>query len=132
MRAKTKKNNMKILICEDEKTLSKVLSEKFERAKFEVFTIMNGDEILAGVKKIKPDIILLDLIMPKLDGLEVLALLKKDSDLQDIPVIVLSNLNDDEKIKKAFSLGAVDYLVKSQHPINELIEKINNFILKTK
>ncbi len=123
---------MKILICEDEKTLSKVLSEKFERAKFEVFTIMNGDEILAGVKKIKPDIILLDLIMPKLDGLEVLALLKKDSDLQDIPVIVLSNLNDDEKIKKAFSLGAVDYLVKSQHPINELIEKINNFILKTK
>jgi CheY-like chemotaxis protein len=132
MRAKTKKKNMKILICEDEKTLSKVLMEKFERAKYDVFAVMNGDEVLSEVKKVKPDMILLDLIMPKLDGLAVLTLIKKDNDLQDIPVIVLSNLNDDEKIKKAFSLGAVDYLVKSQHPINELVEKVNNYILKTK
>lgn len=123
---------MIILICEDEKTLSKVLKEKFERAKYEVFTALSGEEVFPMVKKIKPDIILLDLIMPKVDGIEALTLIKKDDEVQNIPVIMLSNLNDDVKIKTAFALGAVDYLVKSQHPINEVVEKVNNLLLKTK
>lgn len=123
---------MIILICEDEKTLSKVLKEKFSKAKFDVVTVLSGDEVLDAAKKNKPDIILLDLIMPKMSGIEVLTALKKDDDLQEIPVIVLSNLDEDEKIRKAFSLGAVDYIVKSQHPINEVVEKVKEFILKLK
>jgi len=123
---------MIILICEDEKTLSKVLKEKFERAKFEVFTALSVEEVLPLAKRVKPDIILLDLIMPKIEGLEALASIKKDEDIKDIPVIMLSNLNDDEKIKKSFALGAVDYLVKSQHPINEVVDKVNNLLLKIK
>lgn len=123
---------MKILICEDEITLAKVLQEKFERGKFSVFTVTNGDEILSQVKSLKPDIILLDLIMPKMNGLDALIQLKKDKSVSEIPVIVLSNLDDDEKIKKAFTLGAVDYVVKSHHPINEVVEKVNNYLLQLK
>jgi len=123
---------MKILICEDETTLAKVLQEKFEREEFSAITVSNGDEIIPSAKKINPDIILLDLVMPKLDGLQALALMKKDNDLKNIPVIVLSNLNDDEKIKKALALGAIDYVVKSNHPINEVVEKVYNYIIKIK
>ena len=76
--------------------------------------------------------ILLDIILPKIDGIEVLTRLKEDEDLKNIPVIMLSNLNEDEKIKQALSLGAVDYMTKIQHPINEVIEKVNRYILKAK
>lgn len=123
---------MKILICEDETTLAKVLQEKFEREEFSVVAVTSGDVIFRVAKKEKPDIILLDLFMPKMDGLQALALMKKDNELKNIPVIVLSNLNDDEKIKKALALGVVDYVVKASHPINEVVEKVYNYILKIK
>jgi DNA-binding response OmpR family regulator len=123
---------MKILICEDEITLAKVLQEKFEREEFSVVIVASGDEIVSAAQKEKPDIILLDLVMPKLDGLQALALMKKDIELKNIPVIILSNLNDDEKIKKALDLGVVDYVVKASHPINEVVEKVYNYVLKIK
>ncbi|MBK5215311.1 MAG: response regulator [Candidatus Pacebacteria bacterium] len=75
---------------------------------------------------------LLDIILPKIDGLEVLAQLKDDEKLKNIPVIMLYNLNENEKIKRALSLGVVDYMTKIQHPINEVIDKVNKYILKAK
>ncbi|MFA6476079.1 MAG: response regulator [Candidatus Paceibacterota bacterium] len=123
---------MKILIIEDEEILGKVLEEKFIEEKFEVELVADGDRALAAAKKFKPDVILLDIILPNVDGLEVLASLKADDDLSIVPVIMLSNLDADEKIKKSLSMGAVDYLVKSQHPVNEVVEKVNEYVIKAK
>ncbi len=123
---------MKILIVEDEEILGKVLEEKFVFEKFETELVKDGALAFSVAKKFKPDAILLDIILPNVDGLEVLAAYKADDDLSLVPVIMLSNLDADEKIKKALDMGAVDYMVKSQHPVNEVVEKVNEYILKAK
>lgn len=123
---------MKLLIAEDEEVLVKVLQEKFEEEGFKVDIAKDGEVVLPLAKKFLPDAILLDIMLPKVNGLEVLSQLKADKDLCNIPVIILSNLNDDEKIKQAISKGAVDYMIKTKHPINEVIEKVNEYILKAK
>ncbi len=120
---------MKILIVEDEEVLRRVLQEKLEKEKFEVEFAVDGEGVLSFVKKIRPNLILLDIILPKKNGLEVLKELKSDPEVKNIPVIVMSSIAEDESIKKALVLGAVDYLVKAQHPINELVEKVKNHIL---
>ena len=123
---------MKILIVEDKKILSKVLEEKFKKENFNVSIAMDGEEVMSLAKKNNPDLILLDLILPKKSGFEVLGELKADPELKMIPVIVLSNLGQDEEIKNALSLGAVDYLVKTEHPINEVVEKVKQNLIKGK
>ena len=123
---------MKILIAEDEDILCKVLEEKFEDENFKVITASTGDIVIDLARKNKPDMILLDILMPKLNGIDVLAKLKKDDSLKSIPVIMISNLNEDQKIEEALKLGAVDYLVKTDHPIKEVIEKVNKYIIKAK
>ncbi len=120
---------MKILIAEDEESLVKVFREKFEREKFTVEFVMSGDLVLPAAKKFMPDIILLDIILPKKTGLVILKELKAEPDVKQIPVIMISNLDGDEQIKESIRLGAIDYLVKSQHPINELVEKVNNALV---
>jgi len=121
---------MKILIVEDEDVLSLVLEEKFKNQGYTVSIAKDGEDGIEKAKKNNPDIVLLDLILPKKGGLEVLEALKKDSELKVIPVIILSNLEGDESIKKALSLGAVDYFVKTQHPITEIVEKVEQFLQK--
>jgi DNA-binding response OmpR family regulator len=123
---------MKILIAEDEESLVKVFREKFEREKFTVEFVMVGDLVLSAVKKFMPDIILLDIILPKKTGLVILKELKDDPEVKHIPIIMISNLDGDEQIKESIKLGAIDYLVKSQHPINEVVEKVNNAIAHIK
>ncbi len=121
---------MKVLIVEDEEALRKVLQEKIQDSGFEAFTAKDGDEAWNMAKSKNPDIILLDLILPKRNGFEVLGMLKQDPELKDIPVIVLSNLSEDENLKKALAMGAEDYFVKVQHPINEVVEKIKDHLLQ--
>ncbi len=121
---------MKILIVEDEETLIKVLREKFENENFAVKMAYDGGVALPMAKDFKPDLILLDIILPKKDGLTVLEEIKADPELASIPVIMLSNLGEDEKIKKSLSLGAVDYLIKAQHPINEVVDKVKECLMK--
>ncbi|MCX6780902.1 MAG: response regulator [Candidatus Magasanikbacteria bacterium] len=123
---------MKILIVEDEEVLLKVLIEKFEKDKFTVDSAVDGEKAMERVKASKPDLILLDIILPKKNGVEVLRDLKDDPELKDIPVIIISNLGADEKIKEALALGAADYLVKTQHPINEVVERVRSWLLKAK
>ncbi len=123
---------MKILIAEDEEILLDILQEKFEGKNFKVFTASSGEEVFPLTKKVKPDIILLDILMPQINGIDILTSLKSDDDVANIPVIMLSNLSEDSKIKDALEIGAVDYMIKTQHPINEVIEKVNKYILKAK
>lgn len=123
---------MKVLLIEDEEILGDVLKEKLEQEKFTVEWAADGEAGLERVKPFSPDLIVLDLILPKKDGFEVLKELKANPKLKTIPVVVLSNLGQDEEIKLALSLGAVDYMVKAQHPINEVIEKIKKQLVKGK
>lgn len=124
---------MKIIIVEDEEILLRVLKEKFEKANFQVETAADGEEALAVIKKNQPDLILLDLLLPQKSGFEVLDEIKANPSLKLTPVIVLSNLGQDEDIKRALQMGADDYLVKTQHPINEVVEKVKErLMLKSK
>lgn len=123
---------MKILIVEDEIDLAKVLEEKFQNENFEVRLAFDGATALPEAKDFNPDIVLLDILLPKKDGFMVLQEMKSDLNLKNIPVIILSNLGEDEEIKKGFSLGAVDYYVKVQHPIKEIVEKVKAYAIKGK
>jgi CheY-like chemotaxis protein len=127
---------MKILIAEDDKVLAEVLKEEFKDEGFAVTMAENGKEAMNALKSKanRPDLMLLDLLMPVMDGFAVLKEISEDqiSNLKDIPVIVLSNLGQDEEIKRAFQLGASDYFVKSQHPVAEVVEKVKTFLEKPK
>jgi len=123
---------MKILIVEDEEALFNVLRERFANEGYEVGIAEDGEKAIIEARKFKPDIILLDLILPKKDGLSVLEELKADAELKAIPVIILSNLAEDDSIKKGLALGAQDYFVKTQHPIGEVVEKVDSYIRNPK
>ena len=121
---------MKILIVEDEIALAKVLVEKFERERFEVKHAKTGEEGLDLARSFKPDIIALDILLPGKSGLDVLKELKSDPILKIIPVVMTSNLDSDEDIKQCIALGALDYFVKSQHLIKEIVEKVKEYAVK--
>ncbi len=120
----------RMLIVEDEKVLSAALSMKFENSGFEVKVLENGELALSIAQSFKPDIILLDLLMPKKGGKEVLKELKADPELKRIPVVIISNLDSDDDIKACLAMGAVDYFVKSNHPIKEIVEKVKTIVQK--
>ena len=117
-----------ILVAEDEEFLIRALKDNLEAEGCTVDTAVNGEEAMERLRSRRPDIILLDLLMPKKDGFSVLEEVKKSSEWRLIPVIVLSNLGGDAEIKRALELGADDYFVKSQHPIEEVIEKVKEYL----
>ena len=119
------KINKKILLVEDDMFLSKIMEERLQDEGWEVNLAGNGEEGLQKAKSYLPDLILLDMILPKMNGFEVLEALNKDEKTKKIPVIVLSNLGQDEDIKNAKKIGAADYLVKSNFSIKAIVEKIN-------
>ena len=116
-----------ILIAEDEDILVNVLKDRFEVEGWSVTVAKNGVEAMAAIGKSKFDLLLLDLLMPKKDGFEVLKEVKGNPELKNLPIIVLSNLGGDEDIKKAMALGADDYFVKTQHPMSEIVEKAKKY-----
>lgn len=118
----------KILIAEDEEVLLNVLKDRFEAEVWEVSTARDGEEAIEAIKKSRPDVVLLDLLMPKKDGFEVLKEIRSNPEYKNLPIIVvLSNLGSDEDIKKALALGANDYFVKTQHPMSEIVEKVKKY-----
>ncbi|MEX2052759.1 MAG: response regulator [Candidatus Paceibacterota bacterium] len=118
----------KILIVEDETILLKVLKDRFKADGWDVSTAEDGEEAVELMEKNSFDLVLLDLMLPKKDGFQVLKEVKGHTALKSLPIIVLSNLGDDDDIKRALSLGASDYFVKTQHPIGEVIEKAKEFV----
>jgi len=117
-----------ILLVEDEPTLQKTLSTALTQEGYMVKNALDGEAGLRLAKEIKPDIILLDLILPKMDGFEVLGELKKDETVKNIPVIVLTNLESTQDIEKALTLGATNYLVKANYDLKDVIEKVKENI----
>ncbi|MFH1662157.1 MAG: response regulator [Candidatus Falkowbacteria bacterium] len=120
----SKKN--KVLIVEDEATISELYKTKLEAGGFEVFVANNGADGLKIAKEKKPHIVILDVILPQLDGFSVLEEIKKDSSTKKIPVIMLTNLGTDEDKEKGKKMGAQDYLVKSNltpAQVEEVIKK---------
>lgn len=113
----------KILIIEDEKFLSMILKSRFEREGFNVFQAVDGEEGLKMAQE-TPDIILLDLIMPKVSGFEVLETMRTDPELSKIPVVVASNLGQESDIQKARELGVVDYYVKATTPVEDIVKMV--------
>ncbi|MEK7646959.1 MAG: response regulator [Patescibacteria group bacterium] len=118
----------RILIVEDEDFLRQVMEDNFISAGYAVDLATDGEEAMEQISHKKPDLILLDLLLPKKDGFYVLEEVKKSSEWGLIPIIVLSNLGQDTEIKKALEMGANDYFVKSQHPIQEVVERVKDFL----
>lgn len=114
----------KILFIEDEAALQKTFGDVLEQEGYEMVSAMDGKEGLRLVKSINPDLILLDLILPKIHGFEVLKQLKEDKETKDIPVIVLTNLEGTGDVEKALELGATTYLVKANYTLEEVLKKI--------
>ena len=114
----------KILIVEDERALASALVDKFEKEGFTTSLAFDGEEGLESALNIHPDIILLDIIMPKMDGLTMLERLRRDDWGADVPVIMLTNLSDELKVTEAIKNGSFDYLVKSDWTINDVVEKV--------
>lgn len=114
----------KILIVEDEATLQKALAEFLAEDGFEVLCASDGEQAVALAKSKKPDLVLLDIILPKKDGYEVLTELKNEASTKSIPVILLTNLESPEDIDKAFEKGASTYLVKSNYKLEDIAKKV--------
>jgi DNA-binding response OmpR family regulator len=113
-----------ILFIEDESSLQKTFSDSLRKEGYEIVSALNGETGLQLAKTKKPDLILLDLILPKIHGFEVLKKLKEDDVTKDIPVIVLTNLEGIKEVDRAIELGAKTYLVKAQYSLEEVIEKV--------
>lgn len=114
----------KILIVEDDKFLRELIVKKLTKEGYEVSEAIDGEEGIKKIKSEKPDLILLDLILPGIDGFEVLSKMKDDPLLSSTPVIILSNLGQKEDVEKGLKLGAIDYLIKAHFTPGEIIEKI--------
>lgn len=114
----------KILLIEDDKFLRELIIQKLGKEGYDVAEAPEGEAGLLKMKEEKPDLVLLDLILPGIDGFEVLSRMKKDAVLASIPVIILSNLGQRDDVQKGIDLGAEDYLIKAHFTPGEIVEKI--------
>ncbi len=120
----------KILIVEDEPFLLDMYKMKFKQGGFEVISAADGEEAIRISRREKPDIILLDIMMPKIDGFEVLENLKKNSLTKSIPVLIFSNFSQKEQKEKGIALGAADYFVKTNYTPAQVLEKVKNILIE--
>lgn len=118
----------KIMIIEDDRLLRDMMSRKLEKEGYKVSLVIDGSEGEEKVREMKPDAILLDLILPGVNGFEILENIKKDESLKEIPVIILSNLGQKSEVDKGMELGASDYLVKAHFTPEEIIKKIEKVL----
>ena len=118
----------KILLVEDDKFLRELIAKKLKSAEYEVLEAIDGESAVIKAKELKPDLILLDLILPGIDGFDILAKIKEDPTIGKTPVIILSNLSQQEEIERALKLGAADFLIKAHFIPGEIIEKIKKLL----
>ena len=118
----------KILIVEDEKILGEMYRDKFSQAGFEVYLVLEAKDGLKLAKKEKPDLIILDILLPKENGITFLTWLRKEPEIFSIPVVAFSNYDDPETKRQAVKLGVKDYLIKTNYTPQEIINKVKNYL----
>lgn len=121
-------NKIHVLIVEDDIFLANIYKTKFEMEGFKVSTAENGESGLNDARKKKPDIILLDILLPKMDGFAVLGKLNDDPEAKDIPVVLLTNLGQKDDVQKGLDMGAKDYLIKAHFRPSEVVEKVRSIL----
>ncbi|MBI1834038.1 MAG: response regulator [Candidatus Andersenbacteria bacterium] len=119
-----------VLLVEDDLFLSQLLTTRLQRVSINVVKVFDGEEAVKTLKSTKPDLMLMDIILPKKSGFEVMEEIHSNPTLQDGPIVVISNLGQDTDIARARALGAVDYLIKAQTSIDDLVLKIQGFLKK--
>lgn len=117
-----------VLLAEDDRFLRRACETKLRQRGFEVRVAVDGEEALVLVRERMPDLILLDLLMPKRDGLSVLEALKADDQTRQIPVVILSNSSRDFEMTRASALGAVDYWIKSNVSLQEICDRVDRLL----
>jgi len=122
------KDKIKILLVEDDSFLLGMYATKFEMENFKVITAEDGEKAVRAALKELPDIILLDIILPKQNGFEVLRQLKADQSTANVPVILLTNLSQKDEIEQGLKLGAEDYLIKAHFMPSEVVKKIKKVL----
>ena len=115
----------RILVAEDDRFLRKAAEMALKRQGYTVLTAADGEEALRAARSVLPDLILLDLIMPKLNGFDVLQALKKDAPTAHIPVIILSNLGQDRDVQQAIDAGAAAYFIKTDLSLQALVQRVD-------
>lgn len=118
----------KIVFIEDEPMLQKTAGETLRQEGFDVRSALDGEAGLALVKSFKPDLVLLDIVLPKKNGFEVLEEIKKDPDTKDIPVVVLTNLEGSADVEKVLESGAMTYMVKANYNLEEIVAKVKAIV----
>jgi len=122
----------KILIVEDEKILGQMYKDKFLQSGFDTTLVNSAEEAIKKVSKIKPDLILLDILLPKENGIGFLTRLMKKSEFASVPVVAFSNFDDPGTKKKAFQLGIKEYLIKTNFTPSEVVAKIKQLLKPVK
>lgn len=122
------KQKPKIVLVEDDAVLSEMYRKKFAIDGYAIDCAVDGEAGLALVKKIKPDIVLLDIMMPKKNGLDTLRDMKADDELKDIYVVLLTNVGEQSYVDEGFRLGANQYLMKSDYTPKEVVEKVKGWL----
>lgn len=118
----------KVFIVEDDSFIAGLLGQGMEKYGWKVTMDNTGKTAFDQIKTVKPDVAILDIMLPGMDGLEILALLKQDPATKDIPVIMLSNLSEPTQIKKATSLGAAKFLIKATLSIDAIVAEVNKVV----
>lgn len=124
----TKESQKRVLIVEDDPLLLRVLSESFAEQGYHISTVENGLEVMKSVEEFKPDLILLDLILPGMDGFAILKELKTNEDTKEIPVVVVSNLGNEGDVKSCKSLGAEEYFIKANVEVDQIIKSVEKVL----
>lgn len=123
-------NKKKVVVVEDDEHISKVYEIKLAKENIAAMVARDGEEAVVMINTEKPDLIILDLMIPKKDGFGVLEEIKKNPDLAKIPIIILSNLGQKKDQDRALGLGANEYLVKMNYSIQEIIDKVKGYLGK--
>jgi len=126
----TAKAGKTVLVVEDDNFLIKAYEAHLAKAGFHVRTALDGVEAVESLKKVMPDIILLDLVMPRMDGFDVLEDMQKKSEWKKIPIVVVSNLGQESDRDRSLKLGAVEYIVKSDFSLQQTVDLISKHLKK--
>ncbi len=117
-----------ILLVEDDPFLVDIYVTRLKEEEYEIRVAENGEKALKELKKKKPDLLLLDIVLPKMDGWQLLEKMTEDNKLKKVKVVILSNLGEKDEIKKGFDLGIVEYLVKANYTPTEVVEEVKKIL----